>query len=99
MTLACLQQTEAGVILSLYIQPRSSRNQIVGLHGDRLKLKICSPPVDGAANRCCRDYLAKLFKLPKGQVELLAGERSRQKRLLLQDVDLKTVTTVLETYL
>lgn len=92
---SCLQRHPAGTIIQLHVQPRSSRNQIVGVHGDSLKVKLTSPPVDGAANACCRDFLAKLFRLAKSDVELIGGERARQKRILLRGVELQTVEEVI----
>ncbi len=89
--LPCLTSHPKGTVLSLYIQPRSSRNQIVGLHGDCLKIKLTSPPVEGAANKCCREFLAKYFRLAKSDVELIAGDKARQKRILLHGLDMKTV--------
>ncbi len=97
--LACLQPSADGVLIRLYVQPRSSRNQIVGLHGDSLKVKITAPPVEGSANSCCCDFLARLFGLPKGRVELVSGERSRLKRVLLRDVELDSAAAVLSAIL
>jgi uncharacterized protein (TIGR00251 family) len=91
----CLQQTAAGVVVALHVQPRSSRNQIVGLQGDNLKVKLTSPPVDGAANKCCCDFLAKTFGLAKRDVSLVGGDKSRQKRVLLDGLDLAEVSVVL----
>ena len=73
-----------GIVLTLFIQPRSSGNRIAGLHGDTLKIKLTAPPVDGAANKMCIDYLAKLFKLPKTALTLLSGHANRTKRVLIQ---------------
>jgi len=70
-----------GIILSLHIQPRASRNEICGMQGDALKLRLTSPPVEGAANKLCREYLAELFRVPKSAVEIITGETSRHKRV------------------
>lgn len=96
---SCLQENADGVILSLQFQPRSSRNQIVGLRGDFLKIKLCSPPVDGAANKRCCEYLAKLFAVPKSRVELITGDRARQKRILLRGVALSFVENIIKSNL
>jgi len=92
---ACLTEHPAGTLLSLYVQPRSSKNQVVGLHGDCLKLKLTSPPVGGAANKCCCDYLAKLLRLAKSDVVLVGGDKARQKRVLLRGVELREVEEIL----
>jgi uncharacterized protein len=67
------------LILELHVQPGAKRDEIVGAHGDRLKIKTNAPPVDGKANRHLIDFLASTFGVPKSQVILLRGETSRQK--------------------
>lgn len=69
------------VILSLRIQPKASRDQIAGIQGDRLKIRITAPPVDGKANEHLQAFLAKTFRVSKSQVELLSGETGRDKRI------------------
>jgi uncharacterized protein (TIGR00251 family) len=73
-----------GLKFDIYVQPRSSRNQVVGLHGDALKVKIKAPPVDGAANKMCISVLAKTLKLPKSAIEIVSGQAARTKRLLVR---------------
>lgn len=70
-----------GLILSVYVQPRASKNQICGIQGEELKIRLTSPPVDGAANKLCREFVAKLFDVAKSSVEIISGETSRHKRL------------------
>ena len=74
------QQGDA-LLLRVFVQPRASRNQFCGIHEGELKLRLTSPPVDGAANECCREFLAKQLKVPKSAVTLIAGDSSRHKRL------------------
>jgi len=78
---AWLQQRGDELILTLRIQPRASRDEVVGAHGDALKVRITAPPVDGKANSHLCSYLAHLFKVPKSQVSLLSGESGRDKRV------------------
>ncbi len=68
-----------GIRLAVRLQPRASRNQVVGLMGDRLKVALTAPPVEGAANAACQAFLAELFKVSKGSVTLVNGEKSRDK--------------------
>ena len=76
-----------GVTLDLYVQPRASKNEVVGVQGEELKVRLTSPPVEGEANRLCVEYFAKRLGVAKGAVELLAGEKSRHKRLLVRGVE------------
>ncbi len=96
MSLPCLRQTDAGVEIFLYIQPRASRNKVVGLQGEELKVALTAPPVDGAANKACRAFIAKFFKLPKTKVSFVSGETSRHKRLLLEEAELATIMQQLD---
>ncbi len=69
------------LFLAIRVQPRASRDEIVGPHGDSLKVRITAPPVDGRANAHLIKYLAKAFGVPRARVTLLAGESGRDKRL------------------
>ena len=99
MSLPCLRQAVAGVEIFLYLQPRASRNKVVALQGEELKVSLTAPPVDGAANKACCAFLAKLCRLPKSRVKLISGEASRHKRLLLENADLREVNILLEDLL
>lgn len=70
-----------GLVIRLYIQPKASRDQIVGLHGDELKVAITAPPVDGQANAHLVKYLAKQFRVAKGAVSIEKGELGRHKQI------------------
>ena len=69
------------LILRVQVQPRASRDEFAGLHGDALKIRLTAPPVDGKANAALADFLATAFGVAKRQVQLLAGETGRAKLL------------------
>ncbi|MBW3698645.1 YggU family protein [Vibrio sp. T187] len=69
------------LILRLYIQPKASRDKIVGLHGEELKVAITAPPVDGKANAYLAKFLAKQCKVAKGLVVIEKGELGRHKQI------------------
>ena len=71
------------LVLHLMIQPKASRDQIVGLHGEELKVAITAPPVDGQANSHLIKYLAKQFKVAKGQIQIVRGELGRHKTVTI----------------
>ena len=79
-----IREKPAGIQFKIWVQPRSSRNSVVGLHGDALKIKLTSPPVDGAANKMCIAYLAKCLGRPKSSLEIVSGHTSRTKLILLK---------------
>jgi len=70
--------------LRLYIQPRSSRDEIVGLHGDELKVRITAPPVEGKANAHLLKFLAREFGVSRNQIVLLGGQSGRHKQVLIR---------------
>ncbi len=72
-----------GVLLHVRVTPRAHKNEIRGLHGDRLKVYLQSPPVDGKANQMLVKFLGKQFGVPAGRVELLRGEKSREKTIFI----------------
>lgn len=78
-----LRQEGDTLWLDLYIQPKASRDQFQGLHGDELKLAITAPPVDGQANSHLIKFLAKQFKVAKGQVTIVKGELGRHKTVTI----------------
>ena len=79
-----LTKHENGSILQLHIQPNSSKDEIMGLHGGRLKIKIKAQPIEGEANSALIDYLSVVFKISKKKIFLLQGESSRQKKILVE---------------
>jgi uncharacterized protein (TIGR00251 family) len=86
-----IQKHSRGVIIKVFVQPRASKNAIVGCHGDALKITLTSPPIDGAANKMCVQFLAKCLQLPKSSIEILSGHTSRTKRILLCTKDEKNL--------
>ena len=72
---------EDTLVLSLRVQPRASRDGVAGDEGDRLRLRLAAPPVDGAANDRLLRFLADAFGVPRSDVTLLAGHSARQKRV------------------
>lgn len=65
--------------LRVRVQARASRDEIVGIHDDQLKIRITSPPADGQANAHLTAFLAKLFGVPKSNVSVTAGTTGRTK--------------------
>ena len=69
------------LLLAVHLQPKASKDEFAGLHGDRLKIRLTAPPVEGKANAHLMAFLAKAFGVPKNQVSLESGELNRQKRV------------------
>ena len=87
------RETSEGVTFRVHVQPRAARNRLQGMHDDALKISLTAPPVEGAANRLCRDFLAELLELPRARVEVTSGHKSRRKTIhveSLSGLELKT---------
>lgn len=73
------------LILLCHIQPGAKRSELAGEHGDRLKIRLQAPPVEGKANVALVRFLSKLFAVPRNAVHIESGELSRQKRVRIQN--------------
>jgi uncharacterized protein (TIGR00251 family) len=69
------------LILDLHVQPGAARSEFAGRHGERIKLRLAARAVDGKANEELIDFLAAHYGVPKRNVQIVAGLRSRQKRV------------------
>jgi uncharacterized protein (TIGR00251 family) len=72
------------IVLRLYVQPKASRDKVVGEHGDELKIAITAPPVDGKANSHLIKLLSKWFGLPKSAIRIEKGTQGRHKQVRLE---------------
>ena len=77
---------EASITLKVRLQPRASRDGIDGLHGDALKVKVTAPPLEGRANKAVKKFLAGKLGISPSQVEIIAGEHSREKVLRISGI-------------
>ena len=80
---ACRWKDDA-LWLDLQIQTRAARNELVGLHGERLKIRITAVPIEGRANRHLLEFMAELFGVPQARVTLIRGETSRAKSVRIE---------------
>ena len=78
-----LEARQNGCVLTVHVQPGARGAGVVGEHGDALKIRIDSPPVDGRANQALIAFLAERLGVAKSAVSVLSGESARRKRLLV----------------
>ena len=69
------------IILKVYLQPKSSKNEIVGPYRDGIKVKVTAPPVEGKANEALIRFLAKEIGISSSCIEIIKGHHSREKTL------------------
>jgi len=86
---------EASVTLKVLLQPRASRDGIVGMHGDALKVKVSAPPLEGRANKALKKLLAEHLAIPPSRIEIITGQRSREKLLSIFGISREEVERAL----
>jgi hypothetical protein len=84
--MSILAPADGGVRLRVRVQPRASRSEIAGVHGDELRIRLQAPPVDGAANEALARFLADALGTPRSAVEIVSGLASRSKTVVIRGV-------------
>ena len=74
------------LVLELHIQPGAKRTEVVGMHGERIKIRLAAPAQDGRANAALIAFLSEELNIPKRNVSIEAGLSSRQKRVIVEGV-------------
>jgi uncharacterized protein len=81
-----LQTREGALIFPVRVQPRASKDEIAGMMGGALKVRLRTPALEGRANEALCEFLAQLLKTPKAAVRILSGHHSRSKRVEVRGV-------------
>ena len=86
-----LKENAAEVTFSVKVVPRASRNEIAGVAGEALRLRLTAPPVEGAANAALLAFLAEVLGVPKRDVRLVSGQTARRKVVAVAGVTAEEV--------
>ena len=73
--------------LKVRVTPRGSKEEVIGWKDGVLAIKLTAPPVEGAANKACIDFLAKTLNVKRSQITLVSGEKSREKTFEIEGLD------------
>ena len=90
-----LKETKDGLIVNIKISPNSKKNEIVR-EEEYTKIKITAQPIDGKANKALIEFLSKQFKVPKSYFEIIRGETSKDKSVLINNIDAEKVNQINE---
>ena len=71
------------MVLDLHVQPGARKSEFAGPHGERIKVRLAAPPVDGKANAELVAFLAAHYGVPRANVTIEAGLNSRRKRVAI----------------
>lgn len=83
------------VRFTVHVQPRASRTEIAGEHGDAVRIRLQAPPVDGAANEMLVEFLSERFAIPARNVRIVSGAHARTKTIELDGLSADDVRRVL----
>lgn len=86
-----------GVLFTVHVQPRSSRNEVCGVQGNELKLRLTAPPVEDAANKLCIEFIARLLGIAKSRVSISSGARSRHKTIKVTGIASENILSLLKS--
>jgi uncharacterized protein (TIGR00251 family) len=86
---------KGAITLKVHLQPRASRDGIIGLHGDALKVRVAAPPVEGRGNKALARFIAKKLNISPSQVEIIVGQHSREKLLRITGISREAVERAL----
>jgi len=81
-----IRETSKGVILPVRAVPRASKNEIQGVHGDALKVRLQAPPVEGKANQALILFLSDALDISRSQLSIASGETGRNKAVLITGI-------------
>lgn len=90
-----IESIKGGVRLHLFIQPKASKNEVIGDHNGELKIKLTAPPVDGKANSELIAFLSDILNIPKRQIHLTKGETGRHKTVEVEGLDVEGAKKIL----
>jgi uncharacterized protein (TIGR00251 family) len=90
------REQEGALTVEVQVQPRASRERIGPLHGERVKVQLTAPPVDGAANQALRALLARALGVPRGAVTIVRGETGRKKTVRIEGARAAQLTALLD---
>lgn len=85
-----IESTPDGIVITIRVIPRARKSGLAGVRGEALLVRLQAPPVEGAANIELVGMLAATLRVPKGAISIVAGDRSRRKRVRVSGIDATT---------
>ncbi len=90
------KESNGAVTFAVQVVPRASKNQIVGVVGEAIKIRLTAPPVEGKANAALINFLAETLNVRRAQIEIVTGETSRHKRVRVRGVTAREIENKLK---
>jgi|SRR3990172_12340097 len=87
-----LHDGQTGTALAIRVIPRASKNEVAGVLEDgTIKIRLTSPPIDGRANHALIEFLSELLGIPRAKIQIVAGQKGRNKLVAILDTDASAV--------
>lgn len=86
-----VQDRQHGVVLTVHVQPKASRTECIGVHGNALKIRVSASPIDGEANDELIRFLAECCAVPSKSISIHAGVKSRSKKVMIKGITSEAV--------
>jgi uncharacterized protein len=91
-----IREVSGAVEIDVSVVPRASRSQVIGMLGDRIKVQLAAPPVDGAANAELVLLLSQVLGVPRRAIAIIRGETSKRKTVRIVGADVEAIRGRLE---
>jgi len=92
---SCIRKSSEGAIIDVYVQPKASKNELVGVHEHAVKIRLTAPPVEGEANKECLRFISKVLDVSRSSLALVQGHKSRRKSILVRGVSMENLQRLL----
>ena len=89
-------ESRDGITFNVKVIPRAKRDEIVGVEGEAVKIRLNAPPVEGRANEALVKFLADVLKIPRAQIEIVRGETSRHKVVRVRGIPVEQLKKLLK---
>ncbi len=93
-----VRQEGEAVLLKVRVQPRAASNELAGIFEGSLRVRVTAPPVEGAANEACRALLAKKLGVPVSRVEIVGGQKGKNKNIRVSGVSKERLLELLKAW-
>jgi hypothetical protein len=93
-----VRETGNGISFTVHVQPRASRCGLAGIRDGAVRVRLTSPPVDGAANEQCLDVLARALDVRRKDIAIIAGTTSRHKTIRIEGITAEQFRLTLASY-
>ncbi|KHE93386.1 MAG: DUF167 domain-containing protein [Candidatus Scalindua rubra] len=90
-----IREVDGGVIVSVKVQPNASKDRVVGMHADQIKIAVTVAPEKGKANKAVIKVLSRLLGIKNSDIQIISGETSRDKKVFIKNISEEDINRVI----